>query len=138
MIRAMLNIFAGGILTIGILSGCAEPEPANAPQPNGNISGSFFGELYGRRCTLEIVFGSYAAGIDGRVRKDVMTLLGGSDKISSVTEKSWGREGEIAVCADLPDQADADALKSQIDAIISRYNPTVGPVTVTMGPLLQP
>jgi len=138
MIRSILALFASGGISIAILSACSEPEPANAPLPNGNISGSFFGELYGRRCTLEIVFGSYASGIDGRVRKDVSALLGNDEQVLAVDEKAWGREGEVAVCADFSRQAAADAMKSKIDAVISNYEPTVGPVTVTMGPLQQP
>lgn len=116
------------------LMACDIPEK---PKVEGNVNGSFFEELHGKRCALELVFGSYAAGIDTAVYDETIALVKKAENVSGSVVKPWGKEGEQTVCVETTVQAAADSLKEEIEAIISRAQPTKGPVTVTSGPLLE-
>ena len=50
-------------------------------------------------CAVEVNFGSYAAGIDGKAMEKVMNLIN-SNKLAS-TSKNVGREGETRICLPL-------------------------------------
>jgi hypothetical protein len=104
------------------------------PVTDGNVTGSFFEGLFGKRCDLEILFGSYASGIDGKIHGKITALLTKQgDKITSES-KNWGREGEKAVCIDVKSERNAAPLEKEITAIIAANSPAKGPVTVTRGP----
>ncbi|MFC4291422.1 hypothetical protein ACFOWX_03230 [Sphingorhabdus arenilitoris] len=112
-------------------------EPPSRPVTEGNIKGSFFEDLFGERCSLEILFGSYASGIDDKSYREIKALLASRSGKFTMSEKQWGREGEKAVCANGTDKKAVDALEKDIAQIIAANEPTEGPVTVTRGPLLK-
>ena len=114
------------------LSACGVPE---RPVTDGNIKGSFFEDLFGKRCTLEILFGSYASGIDAKSHTEIKVLLDSKNGIFTVEEKPWGREGETAICANSDSIKEADNLEKAVARIIAANEPTRGPVTVTRGPI---
>ena len=116
------------------LSACDAPE---RPITEGNIKGSFFADLFTKRCTIEILFGSYASGIDQPSYDQIKALIDGQDGNFAMAEKPWGREGETALCIDSKDADAAAKLEEEIATIIAANEPTKGPVTVTRGPLLK-
>jgi hypothetical protein len=117
-----------------LAAACSVPQ---RPVTEGNASGSFFEGLFGERCDLEILFGSYAAGIDGKIHGKITALLTKQgDKITSES-KNWGREGEKAVCVDVKSERTAALLEKEITTIIAANSPAKGPVTVTRGPKTQ-
>ncbi|MBL0948466.1 hypothetical protein [Brevundimonas sp.] len=54
-------------------------------------------DTYGR-CTLVVRFASKCCGIDQQTRGRVADFLRSDPRVVSVTEHSWGREGEVDVC----------------------------------------
>lgn len=116
-----------------LFSGCDIPK---RPVSEGNVKGSFFAELFGSRCSVEILFGSYAGGIDIQSHAEITSLLTRRDDLLRNEEQIWGGEGEKAICVNMRSAAGANALARDIDKIITAHTPTKGPVTVTRGPPL--
>jgi hypothetical protein len=128
----MRNILV--ITAMFALTACQAPE---RPVTEGNVAGSFFSDLFGKRCSLEILFGSYAMGIDSKSHGEIKAALAKRGSQLAIQERPWGREGEQAVCVDIKDAATADRLEKEIAAIITANEPTKGPVTITRGPLMN-
>jgi len=69
-------------------------------------------------CPLSVRFGSYAMGIDRPTLAAVEALLDADPAVASVDRQSWGREGEITLCARLRDDEAADPLARRIAALL--------------------
>lgn len=124
-------------LTIAVffaITACQVPEN---PKADSNVTGSFFSDFFGKRCSLEILFGSYAMGIDSKSHSEIKALLARQSNQLSVQEKPWGREGEQAICVDTKNAAEAVLLEKEVAAIIAANEPTKGPVTITRGSLVN-
>jgi hypothetical protein len=116
------------------VTACSAPE---RPVTDGNVAGSFFADIFGKRCDLEILFGSYASGIDSKSYDQIKALLVKRGSQLSTEQKAWGREGEQAICVSLKNISDTDSLEKEVTAIIAANEPTKGPVTITRGPLVD-
>ncbi|NJM51092.1 MAG: hypothetical protein HC843_09630 [Sphingomonadales bacterium] len=99
------------LFALALLCAC---QPPQRPVTEGDAKGSFFEDMFGQRCTLEILFGSYAAGIDGKSYAAVKAVLESRKGDFSVKEQAWGREGEKAVCADTANMEAADAVEKEV------------------------
>jgi hypothetical protein len=108
-------------LLAAALAGCqAAPEGSDAAPAQPQAAPA--------RCALEIEFGSYAMGIDRPTLDRVERLLAGDAAVTSVTRRSWGREGEVTLCASVRRAADRDRLFAAIAALFPA-DPR-GPLTV--------
>ncbi len=128
-----MKIIRFAMLAFIVAAGCDIPQ---RPVSEGNVTGSFFTELFGKRCSAEILFGSYAGGIDDESYGEIKNLLSARGGQLTTKEKPWGREGEKAICVDIASASAADRLVQEVAAIIAAHEPTKGPVTVTRGPPL--
>ena len=58
-------------------------------------------------CPFQIIFGSHAAGIDGRVYREITALLARDSTVTEIILWPWGMEGERTLC--LPSLTDIDS-----------------------------
>ena len=86
-------IFLSSILFF-ILSFKAQQKVNQGPQPTKDKT--VYKGVTDLTCALEINFGSYGAGIDGKAFDKVMNVIE-SNKLTS-TSKNIGREGETRIC----------------------------------------
>ncbi len=89
-------------------------------------------EFFGRTCAVEARFGSYAAGIDQETFAATQALLADDAGIKRVETKTWGREGEQAICIDVKRKSDAKRIYDHIKEIFDRKPTHKGPVSVFM------
>jgi hypothetical protein len=83
-------------------------------------------------CTINIVFGSYAMGIDGPTLARMERTLRADRRVRRVTRHPWGREGEVTLCVYTRGSTGAGPLARQLRAMIPPR--PRGPVTVTLAP----
>jgi hypothetical protein len=89
-----------GILTIILLVGIIKTSAQTSnkgPQPTKDTI--VYKGVIDEACALEIQFGSYSAGIDGKAFDKIKALIE-SKKLKS-TSKNIGREGETRICLPL-------------------------------------
>jgi hypothetical protein len=89
MVMRLAALFA----TAALAAACATV-PADAAQPAGQPSIAPGDE----NCSVTVVFGSYAMGIDGESFQKVERYLKRRAPAVRYTATSWGREGERTVC----------------------------------------
>jgi len=82
-------------------------------------------------CPVLVRFGSFAMGIDQPAYQAVQEALRAAPSAPAVTERPWGREGEVDLCVAARDKGEAQALlKIARDAVPAR--PLRGPVTILL------
>lgn len=90
-------------------------------------------ETYGR-CSLVVHFASKCCGIDQQTRGRVADFLGSDPRRVSVTEYSWGREGEVDVCIQMRPELDYPGFSSFFaelgDLLPEHAEGTNGPVSL--------
>lgn len=74
------------------------------------------------QCDVEIVFGSYAMGVDRDLRSNILRIITSDPDVADWNEKPWGREGESTVCVHSPNEAATDRLYDRIAALIPPHS----------------
>lgn len=70
------------------------------------------------QCDVEIVFGSYAMGVDGTLKATIVRTVGSDPDVADWQEHPWGREGESTICVHSPNPAATDRFYDRIAALI--------------------
>ena len=109
----MIRALAGALL----LAGCA-------------AGGSAMTGPIGAGCDLEVIFGSYAMGVDRTLKVEIQNRIDGEASVADIEERHWGREGESTVCVRTFDAAGADRLYAAIASMIAEHSEQA-PTTVT-------
>lgn len=103
------------LLTLLAASACAQPVSRTIAdlgyQPNSGPAGT-------QTCPVMVTFNSACCGIDGTTLATLRTHLQTAPNIASVTQFSWGREGEKTLCITPQTPADTAAVASGIRALI--------------------
>jgi hypothetical protein len=86
-----------GILLFSMISCKAQQKTNQGPQPTKD--NTVYKGVTDNSCAVEVNFGSYSAGIDGKAFEKVTALIE-SNKLKS-TSKNVGREGETRICLPL-------------------------------------
>ena len=71
-----------------------------------------------KSCSLKIVFGSFATGIDGSAFSSIWKLLLYDREVSEIFVVPWGREGEVTLCIKGLDKNASRRLFSAVKAMI--------------------
>jgi len=74
------------------------------------------------QCDVEIVFGSYAMGVDQDLRAVILRAVRSDPDVADWSEQRWGREGETTVCVHSPNAAATDRLYDRIAALIPQHS----------------
>lgn len=74
------------------------------------------------QCDVEIVFGSYAMGVDGELKASILRTLSSDPNVADWNDHPWGREGESTVCVHSPNQAATDRFYDRIAALIPTHS----------------
>jgi hypothetical protein len=69
-------------------------------------------------CTILISYGSYASGINTKLRNDINKIVHNNKNISDVKISNWGKEGESTTCLIISNKEYAQHLYNQIKNII--------------------
>ena len=109
------------ILALCAASGACAPEPSGVASAAAAEPGA---------CALTVRFGSYAMGIDAGAAKRVGALLRADRAVNSVAVRSWGREGEYDLCAQVERAPEAARLFEQIRPLLPAK--PRGPITVLL------
>ena len=91
-----LIIIFSGILFLGTLS-CKSQTPSKEQEPEKQQT--VFKGVSDQACAIEVAFGSYGAGIDGKSYEKVIAAI--DAKKLKYTSKNIGREGETRLCLPL-------------------------------------
>ncbi|MGV8929472.1 MAG: hypothetical protein ACOH1E_06955 [Brevundimonas sp.] len=73
-------------------------------------------------CDVEIVFGSYAMGVDQALKASILRTVRSNADVAEWSEVRWGREGESTVCVHSPNESAADRLYDRIAVQIPTYS----------------
>ena len=74
------------------------------------------------QCDVEIVFGSYAMGVDQELKSRILRTVSNDSDVAEWNERSWGREGESTVCVHSPSEAATDRLYDRLAALIPAHS----------------
>lgn len=95
----MIRLLAPAAL---LLAAC-QPMPESAPTT-------------AERCDIVVSFGSVCCGIDQDARTRISVYLDGDRRVAGVSERRWGKEGEIDLC--VAARSDTDGLLSDLAAMV--------------------
>lgn len=84
----MIRLLAPAIL---LMAAC-QPMPETAPA------------MTAEGCDLIVSFGSKCCGIDQDAKTKISAFLADDDRVVDVSERRWGREGEVDLCVAIRDQ----------------------------------
>ena len=117
------------ILTLAAIALLGNASPAQRGGTRGDVT------PIPANCPLKVDFGSYAMGIDSGAYDAVQRLFARDRGVARVIRSTWGREGEVTLCAVTRSPADARRLAIKLRTLIPAR--PRGPVTVS-GPGVKP
>ena len=85
------------IVNLAACKSKAKTEASSQPTPTAQPT--VYKGVTNDSCAVEMAFGSYGSGIDGKALDEVMAKIG--EKKLKYTAKSIGREGETRICLPL-------------------------------------
>jgi hypothetical protein len=85
------------VLVFSLTTVCCKSQKDDGPQPTKEPT--VYKGVTDRACAVEMAFGSYGSGIDGKAYEKVMDVL--KEYKQTFTSKSIGREGETRLCMPL-------------------------------------
>ena len=90
-------IYLTSILIAGVFSCKSQVKTQQGPQPTKDPT--IYKGVTDQSCAVEVSFGSYSAGIDGKTLDKIVALI--SENKLKYTAKNIGREGETRLCLPL-------------------------------------
>jgi len=89
----------GSLLFLSFASCKSKEKPSSSSQPVATSDPTVYKGVTNDSCAVEVAFGSYGSGIDGKALEAVMAKI--DEKKLKYTSKNIGREGERRICLPL-------------------------------------
>jgi hypothetical protein len=126
ILLAAAALFAASAAEARVAPPLRTPEAMPLPAPRHVTPG------VPNNCAVTVIFGSYAAGIDGQTLARMDRALRLDRRVSRVTRHPWGREGEVTLCIYTRTYAGAVPLSRELRRMIPAR--PRGPVSVNLFP----
>ena len=92
-------LILSSILVLSFSACKSQKKPATSSQPVATSEPTVYKGVTNDSCAVEVAFGSYGSGIDGKALDEVMAKID-AQKLK-YTSKNAGREGERRICLPL-------------------------------------
>ena len=92
-------LVSSGALFLSLAACRSKAKAASASQPTATTQPTVYKGVTNDSCAVEMAFGSYGAGIDGKSYNAVVAKL--AEKNLKYSTKAIGREGEVRFCLPL-------------------------------------